>query len=89
MLARFFEVGETRDKGKGLFAKELVPKGTIVFFECKQCKRISKDDLLAEEEKAFVQKYGYTKADGSYLVPCDEIIYFNHSCNANILWPRI
>lgn len=26
-----------------------------------------------------------TQADGSYLVPCDEIIYLNHSCNANIL----
>ncbi len=41
--------------------------------------------LLAEVEKAFVQKHRYTKAGGLYLVPCDEIIYLNHSCNANIL----
>ena len=32
-----------------------------------------------------MQKYGYTKADGSYLVPCDEINYLNHSCNASVL----
>lgn len=30
-------------------------------------------------------KYGYAEADGSYLVPCDEIIYLDHSCNANTL----
>jgi hypothetical protein len=29
MLARLFEVRETGSKGKGLFAKEFVPKGTI------------------------------------------------------------
>jgi uncharacterized protein len=36
-------------------------------------------------EKSFVFKYGYRKEDGSHLLPCDEIIYLNHSCNANIL----
>ncbi|MEW6604130.1 MAG: SET domain-containing protein [Thermoproteota archaeon] len=87
MPARLFEVRETGDRGKGLFAKEFVPKGTIVFFECQRCVRISKGSfaLLYEEEKAFVLKYGYTKPDGSYLVPCDGIIYLNHSYNANIL----
>lgn len=87
MLVKLFEVRETKNRGKGLFAKDFVPRGTIAFFECQRCKRISKDDfeLLAKDEKIFVQRYGYTKADGSYLVPCDEIIYLNHSCNANIL----
>jgi hypothetical protein len=87
MLARLFEVRETKDKGKGLFAKELVPKSTIVFFECQWCKKIPKSAfaLLSEEERAFALEYGYAKADGSYLVPCDEVIYLNHSCNANIL----
>jgi hypothetical protein len=36
-------------------------------------------------EKRFNFKYGCRKADGSHLLPCDEIIYLNHSCNANIL----
>jgi hypothetical protein len=41
--------------------------------------------LLPEDEKNFILKYGYAEADGSYLVPCDEIIYLDHSCNANTL----
>ena len=87
MLARLFEVRETGSRGKGLFAKLPVPKGTIVFFECQQCKKIQRDAFLqlAEKDRNFVLEYGYAKPDGSYLLPCDEIIYLNHSCNANIL----
>ena len=88
MLAKLFEVKDVSKKGKGLFAKERIPKGTIVSFECQDCVRISKDDfefILTNNEKSFILRYGYRKADGSYLLPCDEIIYLNHSCNANIL----
>ncbi len=88
MLAKLFEVKDTRNKGKGLFAKQPIPKGTIVSFECKDCIRISKDDfkfILTNNEKSLVLRYAYRKADGSYLLPSDEIIYLNHSCNANIL----
>jgi SET domain-containing protein len=41
--------------------------------------------VIPIKEKSFIFKYGYKKVDGSYLLPCDEIIYLNHSCNANIL----
>jgi uncharacterized protein len=88
MLAKLFELKDAGGKGKGLFAKELVPKGTVVSFECKQCRRILKDDFesMPTKEKSFILKYGYIKADGGcYLLPCDEIIYLNHSCSANIL----
>jgi hypothetical protein len=88
MLAKLFEVKDAGNKGKGLFAKELIPKGTIVSFECQDCIRLSKDDfefILTNNEKSLILKYGYRKADGSYFLPCDEIIYLNHSCNANIL----
>jgi uncharacterized protein len=88
MLAKLFEVKDAGEKGKGLFARDPIPKGTVVFFECKPCKRISKDDfqlIPTNKEKSFILQYGYRKADGSYLLPCDEIIYLNHSCSANIL----
>lgn len=88
MLAKLFEVKNAGDKGKGLFAKESIPVGTIVSFECQQCIGMSKDDfesILNNKERSLVLRYGYRKADGSYLLPCDEIIYLNHSCNANIL----
>ena len=88
MLAKLFEAKEVSKKGKGLFAKERIPKGTIVSFECQDCVRMSKDDfefILTNNEKSLILRYGYRKADGSYLLPCDEIIYLNYSCNANIL----
>ena len=88
MLAKLFEVRDAGKKGKGLFAKKAIPKGTIVSFECQDCISMSKDDFeftLTDKEKRLILRYGYRKADGSYLLPCDEIIYLNHSCNANIL----
>jgi hypothetical protein len=44
-LAKLFEVKDTGGKGKGLFAKEPLLKGTVVTFECQQCRRILKDDF--------------------------------------------
>ena len=88
MLAKLFEVKNAGDNGKGLFAKESIPVGTIVSFECQQCIGMSKDDfesILNNKERSLVLRYGYRKADGSYLLPCDEIIYINHSCNAKVL----
>ncbi len=87
MLAKLFKLKDAGGKGKGLFAKDLILKGTIVSVECTQCRGISKQDfeLISTMEKRFNFKYGCRKADGSHLLPCDEIIYLNHSCNANIL----
>jgi hypothetical protein len=44
-LAKLFEVKDTGGKGKGLFAKEPLLKGTVVTFECQQCRRILKMTL--------------------------------------------
>jgi hypothetical protein len=41
MLAKFFEVKDARGKEKDLFAMEPVLKGTVVSFECQQCKKES------------------------------------------------
>jgi hypothetical protein len=88
MLAKLFEVKDTNTNGKGLYAKCFIPKGTITFFECQKCRNVSTEEfksMLTTVERNDVMMYGYRKADGSYLLPCDEIIYLNHSCNANIL----
>lgn len=37
------------------------------------------------EERNQLLKSGYENVDGPHRLPCDEIIYPNHSCNANIL----
>lgn len=89
MIAKLFEVKETKNKGKGLFAKEFIPKGTIVCFECNECEVRSASQLrydeMSQEEKRALLDYAYRKKDGTFVLPCDETRYLNHSCNANIL----
>jgi len=87
MKAKLFEVKETKDKGKGLFAKEHIPKGTITWFKCAKCKTYTKSSIenLKGKEKEFVYWHAYKIKTGKYILPCDEASYTNHSCNANIL----
>lgn len=88
MIARLFAVRDTPKKGKGLFATQDIPVGTIVCFECPRCRVIPAEDIaaLSQEECDVLFEHAYRKRDGSALVPCDETSYLNHSCNANILY---
>lgn len=89
MLANLFEVRQTKKKGKGLFAKEFIPKGTIVCFECDKCRVFSASEIgydkMSDKEKMKLLDYAYRKEDGTFVVPCGDIRYLNHSCNSNIL----
>jgi hypothetical protein len=49
--AKLFEVRDT--SGKGLFAREFVPKGTRMFFECQQCIGISKGEGATYDYRVF------------------------------------
>src|ERR671914_707179 len=72
MIAKLFKLKYVGGKGKGLFAKDLILKGTIVSFECTRCRRISKQDFesISTMEKSFIFKYGYRKAEM-------DLIYFH------------
>lgn len=89
MIAKLFDVKETKEKGKGLFAKEFIPKGTIVCFECKKCRVLTAGELgydkMPESEKMKLLDWAYRKEDGLFVAPCDDTRYINHSCNANVL----
>lgn len=89
MLARLFDVKEAEGKGRGLFAKEFIPKGTVVCFECKKCRVLTAAELgydtMSEAEKLKLLDWAYRKKDGLFVAPCDETRYINHSCNANVL----
>lgn len=89
MIAKLFEVRETGNRGKGLFAKKLIPRGTIICFECDACRIMTAEEIgydeMSEDEKFALLDYAYRKEDGSFVVPCDETRYLNHSCDANIL----
>lgn len=87
MIAKLFEVKETKNRGKGLFAAVFIPAGTIICFECKNCKVSSQEEIskLDEPKRSFLLEHAYKRDDGNYLIPCGYEIYLNHSCNSNIL----
>ena len=87
MIAKVFEIRETGDRGKGLFAREFVPVGTIICFECNACRTLAdiQPGTMSVQEKEALFLYAYRKQNGQYVAPCDETRYLNHSCDANIL----
>jgi len=87
MLADLFILKKTRGKGYGLFAKRDVPRGTIVFFECPQCRVIPKAEFrkLSPRQRQRLLFHAYTRQDGSVVQSCGLSKYMNHSCDANIL----
>ncbi len=87
MLAPLFTLKNTPGKGRGLFAKRFIPRGTIVFFECPKCRVIPKTKFrrLSPKQRERLLFHAYTLKDGSVVMPCGLSPYMNHSCDANIL----
>jgi hypothetical protein len=87
MLATLFTVKKIKNKGQGLFAKQFIPRGTIVFFECAECivtpKAVFQKLSPAQKEKLLF--HAYTVKDGSVVMPCGDSKYMNHCCDSNIL----
>jgi hypothetical protein len=84
MIIPLIEVKETKNKGKGVFVAQFIPKGTITCFECDKCKILLENEISKLDEKA-KKMYIYHKKNGMFLYPCDETKYINHSCNSNTL----
>lgn len=89
MLADLFEVRETACRGKGIFAKTDIPKGTVVAFLCKNCKVLyAKDEFerLPKKERQKILFHTYRLDDGDVYQDCGYIAkYTNHSCDANMI----
>jgi hypothetical protein len=90
MMADLFYIKKSPKYGKGavgLFAKEFIPKGTIMDFRCKNCKTYSKKEFakLSEKERKFIMEHE-VEENGMYSILCDKrMLYDNHSCKANCL----
>ena len=71
----------------GLFTKEFIPKGTIVW-EFVEGVDIKMDEAtfnkLNEAQKEFFEKYGWKEDDGFYYSSCDLTNFINHSYNPNL-----
>lgn len=87
MQADLFILKKTRGRGRGLFARQDIPRGTIVFFECPKCKVMPKSEFrkLTPKQRERLLFHSYTVKDGSVITPCGDSVYMNHSCNANVL----
>ena len=73
--------------GRGLFATDALPSGTVIWFPCQSCPRYSVAQLatLASEQVEELDEFGYRLEDGSLIWPCSGAHLFNHSCEANVL----
>ena len=85
MLHKSITVKESSLHGIGLFAKEAIPKGTIIWKLDDGTKIFTDDDLLKQTPtiKEFVKKYGWKRKGKNYL-PMDVAKYLNHSKTPNI-----
>ena len=71
-------------EGRGIFAEEFIPGGTIVFFYSCEDRFIPKDVFRSspDDRKEIFFRYGVEDEAGNWLVKEDCI---NHSCDASIL----
>jgi SET domain-containing protein len=73
--------------GLGLFAKEFIPKDSIVWeFIDGVDIRITKEkfDTLNEAQKEYFYRYTWQKSDGCYYSSCDLTNFINHSNKPNL-----
>ncbi|MDE2071402.1 MAG: SET domain-containing protein [Patescibacteria group bacterium] len=80
-------IGPSRVHGIGIFAAELIPKGTLMW------KYVPGVDLaltqeefaaLPEPARAAIKNYSYrSKFTGRYIVPFDDSRFYNHSDTSN------
>jgi hypothetical protein len=71
-------------EGNGIFAREAVQKGTIVFYFSHDENYISKEkfESLSSEAKERLYKFGVEDESGNWVMTTGDV---NHSCDANIL----
>lgn len=84
MLKVKTKLKETKSKGIGLFADELIPKDTLIFEEDEFTIKIQNKELpLASKEKIeFINRYCYLK-NGIWSCSLDNDRFMNHSDNPN------
>lgn len=81
MHVDFYEK-EVKGKGKGVFAKNFIPKGTRIWKLTKSKKYTKKEFEKLPEE---IKKDAYPKGK-YYILALGKGESWNHSCNANTWW---
>lgn len=73
--------------GYGVFAKELIPEGTITYVKDSLEIVITQDsfDQYEPDMQAVIEKYSYMDQNGERIVSWDFAKYVNHCCNCNTM----
>ena len=81
------KVATNPEMGLGLFTKEFIQKGTIVW-EFVEGVDIKMDEVtfnkLNYAQKEYFEKYGWKEDDGFYYSSCDLTNFINHSYKPNL-----
>ncbi len=80
------DIKESSIAGKGYFAKQDIPLGTIIYFYATEDLRYSREQYLSMniEEKKNLEDNGVENEFGDWVLTAGGP-YTNHSCNSNIL----
>lgn len=76
--------------GYGVFAVELIPRGTVVWAKDSfdQIFAPPQLDSLAKPQRRILEKYGFALREGTLVLCWDARRFLNHSCNPNVLMTR-
>jgi len=87
MLHSGVHPGYSATSGSGLIAVRDIPMGTMVWGPCQRCQSWTETEQrdLPAEVVAWLDEYGYRRADRSLILPCGGAHLMNHSCEANVL----
>lgn len=77
----------SRIAGIGIIATTPIKVGTVVWHPCYSCQVLGVTELeeRSREERLEAEEFGYTRVDGSILIPCNGAHLLNHSCDPNVL----
>lgn len=75
--------------GSGVFATELIPRGTITWTKCAFDQVLAPTAVasLGPAYRAILDRYAYRDARGDYVLCWDLGRYMNHSCQAAVISP--
>jgi hypothetical protein len=75
------------EKGYGVFATALIPKGTISYVKDELDLVFTRDHPLVQDERyrAIVDRYSYVDGSGNFILSWDHAKYVNHCCFPNTL----
>ncbi len=75
------------EKGYGVFATALIPKGTITYVKDELDLVLTPDHPLVTDERyrGIIDRYSYVDGSGTFILSWDHAKYVNHCCYPNTL----